>query len=84
MKIAIDVQGLQTGSRFRGVGRYILGLVRGMIRNKTGHDIILTGNAALQESADEIRSIFGNILPKDNINCGTVPFHCILITKDGK
>ena len=77
MKIAIDVQGLQTGSRFRGVGRYILGLVRGMIRNKTGHDIILTGNAALQESADEIRSIFGNILPKDNIQLwnGTVSLH---------
>ena len=34
MKIVIDLQSLQTQSRFRGIGRYSLALTKAIIKNK--------------------------------------------------
>ena len=50
MKIAIDLQGIQSkGSRSRGIGRYSLELVRNIIYNAKNHDIYLVANAVLQD-----------------------------------
>ena len=66
MRICIDVQGMQTGSRFRGIGRWIQGLVQGMLRNKGEHEIFLIINGELKESAFDIRKKFQNLLPDDH------------------
>lgn len=67
MRIVIDLQGAQTGSRLRGIGRYTLSLVNAMIRNKGDHEIILALNDSFPETINPIREAFQNILPKDNI-----------------
>lgn len=36
MRILLDMQSLQTGSRLRGIGRYSLSLVRGMVQGSEG------------------------------------------------
>ena len=41
MRIVIDLQGAQTESRFRGVGRYTLSIAKAMCREADGHEIIL-------------------------------------------
>lgn len=53
MKILIDMQGVQTESRHRGIGRYCLAVTRAILEMDTlGHDIHLLFNAAL-DGADE-------------------------------
>lgn len=41
MRIVIDMQGAQTASRLRGIGRYTLSLIHAMLHNKGEHEIIL-------------------------------------------
>ena len=50
MKIAIDLQGIQSkGSRSRGIGRYSLEIVRNIIDKSKNHDIYLVSNPILQD-----------------------------------
>lgn len=73
MRIVIDIQGAQTASRFRGIGRYTLGLVKGIIRNRGEHEIMLALNGMLSESIDNIRAEFAGLLPKDHIRVWYTP-----------
>lgn len=73
MRIVIDMQGAQTASRFRGIGRYTLGLVKGIIRNCGEHEIMLVLNGVLSESIDNIRAEFVGLLPKDCIRVWYTP-----------
>ena len=41
MRIVIDLQGAQTESRLRGIGRYSLSLTKGIVRNRGEHEIVL-------------------------------------------
>ena len=48
MKIAIDLQGLQSeGSRTRGIGRYSREVIRNILKYYPDHEIILVANASL-------------------------------------
>ena len=47
MRIVIDLQGAQTDSRFRGIGRYSLSLAKAMVRNRGEHEIIIALSALL-------------------------------------
>lgn len=66
MRICIDVQGMQTDSRFRGIGRWTQGLVQGMLRNKAEHEIFLILNGELKDSSYAIREKFKGLLPDDH------------------
>jgi glycosyltransferase involved in cell wall biosynthesis len=57
MKIAIDLQGLQTESRFRGVGRYTYGLTQGLIANKGENEIVLIANRS-EDTFDNLVKTF--------------------------
>lgn len=48
MRIAIDIQGLQSESRFRGIGRYTRSIIKSILTLARGknHDVILIGNGA--------------------------------------
>jgi glycosyltransferase involved in cell wall biosynthesis len=67
MRIVIDLQGAQSESRFRGIGRYSLGLALGMARNAGGHEIWLALNAALGKSIEDIRLAFAGLVPAERI-----------------
>ena len=59
MKIRIDMQGVQTGSRHRGIGRHCLSVTREFIELATpGHDLSLLFNAAL-DGIDEAVTTLG-------------------------
>lgn len=63
MKIVVDVQGLQTGSRYRGIGRYIRNHVKALIRCGTNHRFILLLNQGLGGDISAIRNEFEAVSP---------------------
>ena len=67
MRIVIDMQGAQSMSRFRGIGRYTLSFVKAVVRNSGKHEIILALNGMLHETIDPIRAAFDGLLPQENI-----------------
>lgn len=73
MRIVIDMQGAQTESRFRGIGRYSRALSLAMARNAGGHEIWLALNAALPESIPDIRRAFAGVIPQRRIRVFDIP-----------
>lgn len=73
MRIVIDLQGSQTESRFRGIGRYSLALTLAMVRNAGEHEIWLILNAAFPQSIRHIRLVFAGIIPLERIRVFDVP-----------
>ena len=73
MRIVIDMQGAQTQSRFRGIGRYTMGLAKAIARNRGEHEVILALNGMLPESIDDIRAAFEGLLPHENIRVWYAP-----------
>lgn len=67
MRIVVDMQGAQTGSRFRGIGRYTMALARGLVRHRGPHEVVLALNGALEDSIEPIRAAFDDLLPQDMI-----------------
>lgn len=67
MRIVIDLQGAQSESRFRGIGRYSLALALAMARNAGEHDIWLVLNGALGAAIDDIRRAFDGLIPQGQI-----------------
>lgn len=67
MRIVIDMQGAQTESRFRGIGRYSLSLALGIVRNRGDHEVYLVLNGMLDESIESIRAAFAGLLPQSHI-----------------
>ncbi len=67
MRIVIDLQGAQTESRFRGIGRYSMALAMGIARNAGAHEIWLALNAAHPESVLSIRRAFEGLIPQERI-----------------
>lgn len=63
MRILIDLQGAQNGSRHRGIGRYSLALANAIARNRGGHEIFIFLNGLFPETIDEIRESFLGLLP---------------------
>lgn len=65
MRLLIDVQSLQTGSQFRGIGRYTLSLVKELIRIGSDIEILLLMNDQVAKSradgdqSDSMRELFG-------------------------
>lgn len=73
MRIVIDMQGAQTASRFRGIGRYTLSFVQAVVRNKGEHEIILALSGLFPETITPIRAAFENFLPAKNIRVWYAP-----------
>ncbi len=67
MRIVIDMQGAQTESRFRGIGRYAIGFAKGVINNRGSHEVILVLNGQFANTIEPIRKAFSELLPKNNI-----------------
>ncbi|MEG0043702.1 MAG: glycosyltransferase, partial [Massilia sp.] len=67
MRIVIDLQGAQSESRFRGIGRYSLALALGVARNAGEHEVWLVLNAALGAAIADIRTAFAGLVPPERI-----------------
>ncbi len=67
MRLVIDMQGAQTASRFRGIGRYTMALAKEMARQRGEHEIILALNAAYADTIEPIRAAFAELLPFEAI-----------------
>jgi glycosyltransferase involved in cell wall biosynthesis len=66
MRIVIDIQGMQNGSRSRGIGRYIGSLARGMIRNRGSHEIYLLVSALFPDTIEPLMAQLKDIFPEEN------------------
>ncbi|KQQ87759.1 glycosyltransferase family 1 protein [Massilia sp. Leaf139] len=73
MRILIDMQGAQSESRFRGIGRYSLALALGVARNAANHEVWLLLNGALKPSIPDLRRAFAGLVPAQRIRVFDIP-----------
>ena len=83
MRIVIDLQGAQTASRFRGIGRYSLSLAVAMARNAGPHEIHVLLNGRFSETIEPIRQAFGETLPADRLHVWLPARTAGLMVQDG-
>lgn len=67
MRIVIDMQGAQTESRYRGIGRYTLAFVQAVVRNRGEHEVLLALSGLFTDTIEPIRAAFNDLLPQENI-----------------
>lgn len=73
MRIVLDMQGAQTQSRLRGIGRYTLAFARAVIKECGDHEVHLLLNGLLNDSIESVRETFQDILPADRIHVWNAP-----------
>jgi glycosyltransferase involved in cell wall biosynthesis len=67
MRIVIDMQGAQTASRHRGIGRYTLSFAKSVVLNRGNHEIFLVLSGLFPDTIEPIRAQFEDVLPQENI-----------------
>ncbi len=73
MRIVIDMQGAQSESRFRGIGRFTMALTRAILANSRQHEFFLLLNGLLPESIPPIRAEFGGFLDESHFKVWYAP-----------
>ena len=73
MKIVVDLQGAQTESRFRGIGRYALSLTLSLAHQAKEHELWIVLNSSFPETIEPLRAAFEGILPQDRIAVFDIP-----------
>jgi len=73
MRIVLDLQGAQSDSRFRGIGRYSLALAQAIARQAEQHEVWLALNGRLPESIEPLRTTFSELIPPEQIRVFELP-----------
>jgi glycosyltransferase involved in cell wall biosynthesis len=73
MKLVIDMQGAQTESRSRGIGRHTRHFATAVIEHAQAHDVHLVFNGGLRENLDDLLAQFMQLLPRDQIGMFQIP-----------
>lgn len=73
MKIVIDLQGAQSGSRWRGIGRYSLALAETLTRIRGNHEIVIALSDAFPETLVPLRNFFEPLVGSKNIRVWSAP-----------
>jgi glycosyltransferase involved in cell wall biosynthesis len=73
MRIVLDLQGCQSSSRLRGIGRYSLALAQAIARNAGEHEVWVILNNLFPESIEGVRHAFDGLLPEGRIAVFSVP-----------
>jgi O-antigen biosynthesis alpha-1,2-mannosyltransferase len=73
MRILIDLQGAQNGSRDRGIGRYSLAIAKGIARNAGDHAVFILLNGLFPDTIEDLRASFSDLLPADRFLIFTAP-----------
>ena len=67
MRIVIDMQGAQSESRFRGIGRYTMSVAKAIVKNRSDSEVYLVLSGLFPDSIEHIRASFSGLLPQENI-----------------
>ncbi len=62
LRLLLDLQGCQGGSRHRGIGRYSLSLAKGLLRNAGSHEVWLLLNGLFHETIEPLRREFEGLI----------------------
>src|SRR5450756_983685 len=73
MRIVVDMQGAQSESRFRGIGRYTMSLALAIARNRGEHEVILALNGLFPGTIEPIRAAFDGLFPQEIIRVWYAP-----------
>lgn len=73
MRIVIDMQGAQTESRFRGIGRYTISFAQAVVRNRGENEVLLALSGLFPDTIERIRASFDGLLPQENIRVWHAP-----------
>lgn len=73
MRIVIDLQGAQTGSIYRGIGRYTLAFTEAVLRNRGKHEVFIALSGAFPDSIEPIRARLEGLLPSEAIRVWHIP-----------
>lgn len=73
MRIVIDLQPCQNGSRHRGIGRYSMAITRAMIKLGSAHQFVIALNESFPQAIDEVRKELGDLLPQEAFTVFSVP-----------
>lgn len=73
MRIVIDLQACQSGSRHRGIGRYAMALTEGIIRLADKHEVILVLSGLFPHTIEPLKTHFKTQLPLENIHVWYAP-----------
>ncbi|MEY5038361.1 MAG: hypothetical protein RL472_1467, partial [Pseudomonadota bacterium] len=67
MRIVLDLQACQTGSRFGGIGRYAMALTKAMIQNRGNHEFYVVLSNLFPGTVAAVRRELIDLLPPDRI-----------------
>lgn len=67
MRIIIDLQGAQTESRYRGIGRYSLSFAKAVARLRGEHDVVIVLNGLFADTIEPLRAAFRGVLAENQI-----------------
>lgn len=73
MKIVLDLQGAQSHSRFRGIGRYSLLMARAFAEQASQHEIWLMLNGRHDESSLALIKRFEDVIPAQRVIVNELP-----------
>lgn len=73
MRVVIDLQSCQSGSKRAGIGRYAMGLAAAMAAQPRNHEIWIVLSALMPESIPEVRRAFDGLLPANRIQIFECP-----------
>jgi glycosyltransferase involved in cell wall biosynthesis len=73
MRIVIDLQACQGSSTNRGIGRYSMALLQGMLRQAGSHELHVAVNHHFPDSVANLRQALGQLMPQSQISGYTLP-----------
>src|SRR4051812_28999031 len=73
MKLVLDLQGTQTESRFRGIGRQTRALTTAILQHAGKHDVHLLFNNVLRDGLDEAIGHFKHFVSATQIHVFDIP-----------
>lgn len=68
LKLWVDGQCLQTHSRKRGIGRYVVDMLRALSAQESDIELLVSLNAAMPDAVVAARSLLSGIVPTDHIH----------------
>ncbi len=73
MRIVLDLQAVQAGSRQRGIGRYSCALAQALARNAGPHELLIALNGRFPEAIGPLRRLFDGLVPDERIHLWQTP-----------
>lgn len=73
MRIVIDLQACQNGSRHRGIGRYAMDLTKAMLRLDTEHTFFVCLSTRYPDTIQPVRDALDGLLPQERIIVFSTP-----------